>query len=87
MNEQKTKKLWFKRKRYGWGWMPSTWQGWVVLMFYVILITDHVIAVDFDSISSGDLLTKFIPKFLLITLALIFICYLKGEKPRWSWGE
>ncbi|MCX6717702.1 MAG: hypothetical protein NTU76_03445 [Candidatus Taylorbacteria bacterium] len=25
-------KLWFKRKTYGWGWVPSSWEGWFVVI-------------------------------------------------------
>lgn len=31
------KHLWFKRKLYGWGWVPVRWQGWLVRQIdYVI---------------------------------------------------
>ena len=27
---------WFvARKRFGWGWRPNTWQGWIVMGAYV----------------------------------------------------
>jgi len=26
------KKYWFKRKLYGWGWVPVRWQGWFVVL-------------------------------------------------------
>lgn len=26
---------WFKRKLYGWGWTPATWQGWVTLVAFL----------------------------------------------------
>lgn len=32
--------FWFSVKRYGWGWgLPVRWQGWVVLVSYVALVT------------------------------------------------
>jgi hypothetical protein len=27
----KPEKLWFRAKRYGWGWTPTSWQGWLVM--------------------------------------------------------
>jgi hypothetical protein len=28
---------WFKRKAYGWGCVPATWQGWLTLgVFFII---------------------------------------------------
>lgn len=32
------KKLWFKRKLYGWGWTPVKWQGWLTIIIYIALI-------------------------------------------------
>jgi hypothetical protein len=29
---------WFKRKRYGWGFTPATWQGWAVVLGYLIVV-------------------------------------------------
>ncbi len=29
---------WFKRKLYGWGWTPAKWQGWVVVLAFVIFL-------------------------------------------------
>jgi hypothetical protein len=29
---------WFKRKRYGWGWTPTTWQGWAVVVALVAAV-------------------------------------------------
>ena len=26
------KKPWFRPKRYGWGYSPQTWQGWVIVV-------------------------------------------------------
>jgi hypothetical protein len=36
---------WFGPRRYGWGWSPVTWQGWVVVVLYAAaLITVSAIA-------------------------------------------
>jgi hypothetical protein len=29
---------WFGRKKYGWGWGPTSWQGWLILAVYVVLV-------------------------------------------------
>jgi hypothetical protein len=80
------KHLWFKRKLYGWGWTPVTWQGWAVIVGFLT-----VLAFDFFYIAQP--LPEFdVPPiaFLLRTLlyvgVLIALCYKKGEKPRWQWG-
>ena len=38
-NAHPEKRYWFPAKRYGWGWsFPTTWQGWLVMALYLILI-------------------------------------------------
>ena len=37
-NTKNNSKLWFKAKRYGWGWTPSAWQGWMVLLVYLVSV-------------------------------------------------
>lgn len=80
---------WFKAKLYGWGWAPAKWQGWAVLFAYTILIS--VIVINREDVipgnpdSGSNFLTFALPIILLTTL-LIYICYKKGEKPRWQWG-
>ena len=37
---------WFKRKLYGWGWTPARWQGWVVLVVYIIGVMAFAFTID-----------------------------------------
>ena len=75
-------KIWFKRKLYGWGWYPSTWQG-----FLITLISILVFLFFWINIMQG----KNILINLIIIMAdftvLLLICYKKGEKPKWQWGR
>jgi len=71
-------KLWFKAKRYGWGWCPCSAEGWVVLTAFIAAIIVTM---------------KYVPEhqkqvILLVTYAIILItiCYKKGETPSWRWG-
>ena len=80
-------KLWFKRKTYGFGWTPCSWQGWIVIVVYVVLLVLSFRLIDGVQDSSSDTLINFAPRFILLTLVLIFICYKKGEKPKWQWEE
>jgi hypothetical protein len=79
------KKLWFKRKLYGWWWVPVTWQGWAVLGAYILLMFAFALTIDENSPPREAMFTFFLPMTLL-TVALIRICYKKGEAPRWQWG-
>ena len=39
-----TKKAWFGPKRYlGWGWTPTSWEGWLVIGVFVVLFLPTVI--------------------------------------------
>lgn len=80
------KNLWFKRKLYGWGWTPVTWQGWLVIIVYVAALIFFTLTVDETSPTREVIFTFILPVFLL-TATLLRICYRKGEKPSWQWGR
>jgi hypothetical protein len=74
---------WFPAKRYGWGWgLPLTWQGWVVLAAFVVLIALGVVFL----LPWAGLLFLYAYVAVLI-VALVAVCWWKGEPPRWRWGE
>ena len=72
---------WFRARRQGWGWgLPATWQGWVVLAVFLVLL------------GAGALLLPTNAFFFfgyvgLVSGGLVAICWLKGEPPRWRWGN
>ena len=73
---------WFPAKRYGWGWgLPGRWQDWVCLLGY------------FAGLAAGFrwLLPAHEQLFLALTLglslALVGICWWKGEPAGWRWGD
>ena len=77
--------LWFKRKLYGFGWVPVTWQGWTVILVYILLLLALALTLD-DGSPTREVMFMFVLPLVLLTGALIRICYAKGEKPRWQWG-
>jgi hypothetical protein len=81
MNQPNEKKYWFPAKQYGWGWgLPCAWQGWVVLAVYLALIIGGILIF-------GGHPRITIPYMVILSAALIAICWLKGEPPRWRWGK
>jgi hypothetical protein len=78
---------WFKAKRYGWGWYPSTWQGWLVMVLYAGVLVLKFRHIDALSHSGSDTLIGFFLPFVITTTILIIVCYLTGERPRWRWGD
>ena len=73
--------LWFKRKTYGWGWYPSTWQGWLVIAVYIAIIFALGLTIDENS-TQKEVNLIFVLPVLIATTALVTISYKKGEKPR-----
>ncbi len=81
MNDQQ-KRYWFPAKRYGWGWgPPSTWQGWLVLITWIAVLT---LISPWLVVYSPLLFALFVVGMIAIILA---IAYAKGEPPHWRWGE
>lgn len=73
--------LWFKAKLYGWGWVPVTWQGWLVVVVGITIFVAGMYVGELDDAPGATVLG------FLLMLALIFTFgYSKGEKPRWQWG-
>jgi len=81
------KRFWFKRKRYGWGWRPATWEGWLVDFSYVILLVCIFSYIDRYSHSASDTLIGVIVPMLSLTIVFILITWLTGERLRWQWGK
>lgn len=77
------KPYWFPAKRYGWGWAPPiTWQGWLVLAAFALLLL--LGAYLFPPRTDAP---AFIVYAAVVTAAFVAICYVKGEPPRWRWGD
>lgn len=76
----KNNKVWFIRKTYGYGWTPSTWEGWLVILIWAIIF------IPLTKMTEYNLILSMIGIFFITSL-LIYICYKKGEKPRWQWGK
>ncbi len=79
-------KIWFKAKRYGYGWYPSSWQGLVVLLIYIAIEVLTFLKIDAHSHSNSDTLRPFIIISIVYTIILILICIKKGERAKWRWG-
>lgn len=82
-----TKRIWFKAKRYGWGWQPLTWEGWLTMVVWIGVNVWWFIRVDHLQHSGSDTLINVAPVFIVSTLILLGICYIKGEHPHWHWGD
>lgn len=77
---------WFKRKLYGWGWTPATWQGWAITLGFIVGVLGYVFYLEEKSVGEEVVVGDLAP-LLLAVIALIVICYKTGEPPKWQWGE
>ncbi len=79
---------WFKRKRYGYGFVPVTWQGWASIGIYLLVIFGGLLSIrdmpedDFSAEASIYLLVV-----LIATSALIIVSYKHGPTLKWRWGK
>jgi hypothetical protein len=78
---QPERKYWFPAKRYGWGWgIPSSWQGWLVVAAFGGLL----FAGPFF-LPPGT--APYLAYVAVLCALLVGVCWLKGEPPRWRWGN
>jgi hypothetical protein len=75
--------IWFPAKRFGWGWgLPCRWQGWVFMGGWLVGLGLGIVF-----ILRWSLPALCIPFALVMAVVMIVVCALKGEKPRWRWGD
>ena len=72
---------WFAPKRYGFGSsLPIAWQGWVVLLAFILLITAATALTRFSWIAYFSVVT-------ILTTAFLIICARTTRGGwRWRWG-
>ena len=76
---------WFKRKLFGWGWTPATWQGWFVTAFAVAYIITKAFSID-ENAGGEKVFSKLLIPVFLVIIFLVVIAYSRGEKPKWQFG-
>jgi hypothetical protein len=93
--------LWFKARRYGWGWTPASVEGRIITIVVAIaLVAGNYVIGTLASPAGGsgardDLMPRLSGSALLVALVVwnalvlipaIWICWKTGERPRWRWG-
>ncbi|MHC5112072.1 MAG: hypothetical protein ACYTHJ_19590 [Planctomycetota bacterium] len=85
MSSRNRNQYWFSPKKFGWGWGPPVcWQGWVVMITYIVLVTVFPIYIFMKMPLPGLYFAVFM---LVTTVAVILICKWKGPPARWRWGD
>lgn len=82
-------RLWFKRHRYGFGWTPATWQGWMVVTSAMgVVIAASLLLMQVTAPPGTWWPTGLFILVVLATIAsLVGITLTKGPSPRWRWGR
>ena len=85
---EKESKIWFKAKRYGWGWYPATKEGWLVIIGYLVLVVGVEVVLGKKAVTEPSFYDVTVGGLFIFVLTafLIWICFKKGEKPGWRWG-
>lgn len=78
------RRYWFAAKTYGWGWgLPATWEGW---LFMLLWMPTAIGGTCWLASRPGNIAIAY--GFLGLMLAvLLTACFMKGEPPRWRWGN
>lgn len=81
------KKIWFKAKRWGYGWYPATWQGWLIILVYLVIVVGGALTIDTSEPNVKDGAGIFLIVDALATITLIIVCAKYGEPAKWRWGK
>ena len=78
------RELWFKRRRYGLGWTPVTWQGWAVVGVVVAVLVGGAFPAER---AGGAAEASYLVVVVVAVAGLVAITRRKGPTPaRWRWG-
>ena len=81
------KKLWFARKRYGYGWTPTAWQGWALVISYLTLVPAGTLILRGAPRDEFSMQTVWYLIYVsALTALFVIITRAKGPKAIWRWG-
>lgn len=73
-----TSTAWFGPKRYtGWGWTPSSWQGWALTSVWTVV----VVAVSLVLAMAHHIVVMLVFEVVAIAVLLLVLATLTGDPP------
>lgn len=81
------KRVWFRRRRYGWGWYPAIWQGWLATLFFAAVFAARLFLVRPAHRPDNEVLLTIILPAVIWVLIFITVAWRTGEEPHWQWGK
>ena len=87
----KKNNYWFIPKLYGYGYVPISWEGWLVLLFIIGFITLSSYLNNFFDFDTGPNTKDILGYILEITLFILAINpFMKSKtkgQVKWNWGN
>lgn len=84
-------KYWFVPKRYGWGFFPISWEGWLFVALLLGLVMLSAWTNNFFNEGNpltGENLGRFILDLILLILSTIPFCEKRTKSEvKWNWGK
>jgi hypothetical protein len=81
-----THEFWFKPKTYGYGAAPVTWEGWVLVAAYVLVISAAMVVFSLHQTWLSAWLLS-MAAIAASTAAMVMVSVRKTDGGwRWSWG-
>lgn len=77
---------WFKRKLYGYGWVPATKSGWLVVLLYLAFVLSLTLHLS-GTVSEEEVTKLILAPIAFATILFLIITIKTGEPPRWQWGR
>ena len=81
-------KYWFENKKYGWGFVPTTMEGWVatlVLMILMLIVLHTHLVLD-STITANGILRLVFDGFVVISLFTVLMQSKVKGGLKWQWG-
>ncbi len=89
MTNNNDKKLWFGNKKYGYGWVPNSWQGWTSIgVWGIVVFLSTGWFAGKEGVDPPETYTLLYTLMMLISTGLlVVVSKIKGPKPKWRWGD
>ena len=71
-----TERPWFGPKRFGWGWTPVAWQGWLVVVAFLAAVVLSGFYLAGAARAAG---------VVALIVVLILVAWLTGDSPGSRW--
>ena len=79
-------RYWFINRKFGLGWSPATWEGWLSIVLFVLWSTGVSIRFELLGFPESEVLSQIIAPIFFGVFVLIAISIKTGEPLQWRWG-